>query len=200
MTIPSPALASAGREPPLRLLLTACGRHGGIVALMEEAAPVIAAALALPLRHLADPEAPPEALAALHAPPAAGDAGWLAPLPLDPGLPLPGACCWAEVLGAGRQPCLLLLRGDELDTGRPAAAAALLRQWHAPLLGLLQVGGPWCASARRDDGLPWLGWLPRRGDTPGEPSRDWDEGVAAGLVDARLLPLLRRRLALLDLT
>jgi hypothetical protein len=61
MTIPSPALAGVGREPPLRLLLTACGRHGGIVALMEEAAPVIAAALALPLRHLADPEAPPEA-------------------------------------------------------------------------------------------------------------------------------------------
>jgi hypothetical protein len=41
----------------------------------------------------------------------------------------------------------------------PAAATALLERWSVPLVGLLQWGGGWDASARRLDRLPWLGQL-----------------------------------------
>lgn len=198
MTNPSPAPLSAGREPPLQLVLAACGRRRQLSDLMARAAPELAALLALPLRGLTPLEAPSQALAGLHAPEADIDAGWLAPLPLDPGLPLPAVGSWAEALGAWRQPCLLLLRHDELDTGRPAAGAALLRHWRAPLLGLVQWGGPWCAGERRDDGLPWLGWLPERPESADRAPADLDAGAPPGLIDARLPALLRRRLALLD--
>lgn len=198
MTIPSPATAGAGQDGPLRLLLAACGRRQAIEDLLASTAPVLAASLALPLRSLANPEAPDQSLAALHAAPADTGPGWLAPLPLDPGLPLPAACCWAEVLGSWRQPCLLLLRADELDTGRPAATAALLRQWRVPLLGLVQSGEPWTPQARRADGLPWLGWMPQRSDAQDAPPQEAEE-APEGQIDARLAPLLRRRLAALDL-
>ena len=29
-----------------------------------------------------------------------------------------------------------------------------------PLLGLVQLQGPWNGPARRRDGLSWLGWIP----------------------------------------
>lgn len=199
MTISSAAIAGAGTQQPLRLVLAACGRQGAITALMEAAAPALATALALPLRGLTPPDAPMEALAGLHAPAADPESGWLAPLSLDPGLHLPSGGCWAEALGAWRQPCLLLLRGDELDTGRPAAAAALLRQWRAPLLGLAQWGGPWRDRERRDDGLPWVGWLPRGDDAPEERLPDREADVSQHLLDGSLRPLLLRRLAQLDL-
>jgi hypothetical protein len=200
MTNPSPAVRSAGPEPALQLVLAACGRRRQLSALMAQAGPELAALLALPLRGLTPPEVPSQALAGLHGPEAEVAAGWLAPLPLDPGLPLPAAGSWAEALGAWRQPCLLLLRHDELDTGRPAAAVALLRYWRAPLLGLVQWGGPWCAGERRDDGLPWLGWLPQRPEPADRApaAADRDAGPLPGLLDARLSALLRRRLALLD--
>jgi hypothetical protein len=199
MTISPPALADGGRQQPLRLVLAALGRRPAIAALMEAAAPALAAALALRLRALTPPEAPSMALAGLHSPTADADSGWLAPLPLDPGLPLPASGCWAEALGAWRQPCLLLVRGDELDTGRPAAAAALLCQWRAPLLGLVQWGGEWCDEERRADALPWLGWLPRPDDAPGEPAPQVEHEASRCLLAASSLPLLRLRLAQLDL-
>ena len=198
MPISSPATPIGRRELPLRLVLAACGRRRELTALMDSAAPALAAALELPLRPLDNPDAPIQCLEGLLTPPEAADAGWLAPLGLDPGLPLPSAGCWAEALGAWRQPCLLLLRGEELDTGRPAAATALLRQWGVPLLGLVQWGRPWCPSERRGDGLPWLGWLPRPDDSE-DASRERDQEEGPGQLDARLGPLLRRRLARLDL-
>lgn len=199
MTIPPASLADGGRQQPLRLVLAACGRRHAITELMQAAAPALAAALALPLRGLSCAEQPNDAMAVLHAPTADADSGWLAPLPLDPGLPLPGVGCWAEALGAWRQPSLLLLRGDELDTGRPAAAVALLRQWRVPLLGLVQWGAPWCENERRDDGLPWLGWLPRPGEAPGNSSPQAEDQACRCLVEASPQALLRLRLARLDL-
>ncbi|MEB3270779.1 MAG: hypothetical protein VKJ44_03890 [Synechococcus sp.] len=100
-------------------------------------------------------------------------AGGLACLPFDVGLPLADGRCWAEVLGAWRQPCLLVLSAAQLRTGLPAAGCALLRQGRVPLLGLLQWGDPWDQEARRRDGLPWLGLLrdPQAGDPPIAPSR-----------------------------
>jgi hypothetical protein len=93
----------------------------------------------------------------------------------------------------------LLVRGDELDTGRPAAAAALLCQWRAPLLGLVQWGGEWCDEERRADALPWLGWLPRPDDAPGESAPQVEHEASRCLLAASSLPLLRLRLAQLDL-
>ena len=60
----------------------------------------------------------------------------------------------------------LLLAGEQLDTGLPAAMVALLHQWQVPLVGLVQGDGGWDPEARRSDGLPWLGGLdPATGET-----------------------------------
>jgi hypothetical protein len=83
-------------------------------------------------------------------------------LPLDPGLPLARGGHWAEALGAWRQPVVLLLRADQLQTGLPAAMTALLERWQVPLVGLIQGGEPWEWVDRRRDGLPWLGALPTK--------------------------------------
>ena len=40
------------------------------------------------------------------------------------------------------------------------AYAALCRELHVPLLGLVQLQGHWNGPARRRDGLSWLGWIP----------------------------------------
>lgn len=92
--------------------------------------------------------------------------GWLAGLEIDVGLALEDGRCWAEVLGAWRQPALLVIPAAQLTSGVPAAATALLRYWQVPLLGLLQWGGAWQPEARLRDGLPWLGRLAQeeRGD------------------------------------
>jgi hypothetical protein len=66
---------------------------------------------------------------------------------------------WAELLGAWRQPCVLLVGVEQLDSGVAAATTALLRQWQVPLLGLVQWQAPWNPQARLADQLPWLGWL-----------------------------------------
>lgn len=86
-------------------------------------------------------------------------AGWLLPLPLDPGADLGVPGCWADALAAWRQPCLLLLPATAEAAGQPRAYRALLEQAGVPLLGLLQLGDPWCPEQRRGDGLPWLGCL-----------------------------------------
>jgi len=118
----------------------------------------------------------------------ANSSGSLACLPFDVGLPLADGRCWAEVLGAWRQPCLLVLSAAQLRTGLPAAGCALLRQGRVPLLGLLQWGDPWDQQARRRDGLPWLGLLrdPEAGDAPIAPARQEEQlqaqlGLAAAL-------------------
>ena len=133
----------------------------------------LAAAADLTLGEIRWPQDPQESLAHL----AKGRTGWLAALPIDAGLPLPAGGSWAEALGAWRQPTLLVLRGDQLATGVPAAATALLQQCGVPLLGLVQAGGCWQAGERRRDGLPWLGGLVSASED-GEPAGE--DGIAGG--------------------
>jgi hypothetical protein len=123
---------------------------------------------------------------------------WLAALPLDPGLALDSGGNWAELLGAWRQPCLLVLEHDQLATGMPAAGTALLQRWQVPLVGLIQWGGPWNPGARRRDGLPWLGCL--AGQPGGQPAVPTDPpGVALTEVDDEaLVQRLRWRWSQLD--
>jgi len=142
----------AAADPPLRFVVVGIGTPE-VLANLPVLAGRLAAAAGLPLRSIRSPEDPQESLADL----AGSGAGWLAALPIDPGLPLPAGGSWAEALGAWRQPTLLVLMGDQLATGLPAAATALLRQCGVPLLGLVQAGGRWQAGERRRDGLPWLG-------------------------------------------
>ncbi len=157
------------------LLLLGLGRRQELEGLAAVAAR-LAAAEGVPLRQLTGAEDPNAGLAALKA----GAAGpWLAALPLDPGLPLERGGSWAEALGAWRQPCLLVLRGEQLDTGLPAAGAALLERWRVPLAGLVQVGGDWQPAIRRRDGLPWLGWLPEIGEGSGEANEEAEAAMAA---------------------
>jgi hypothetical protein len=143
------------------LVLAACGNAAATGALLAGAAPALATRLGLSPRQLAPADQPQRALATL-----AEASGWLAALPLDPGLPLAGGGHWAEALGAWRQPTLLLLDAAQLDTGLPAAATALLESWRVPLVGLIQWGpaASWHEEARRGDGLPWLGWLDPAGE------------------------------------
>lgn len=127
-----------------------------------------------------DSDAGPDAALAAIAGQAEGG-GWLASLERDVGLALADGRSWAEALGAWRQPALLVVPAGQLDSGVPAAATALLRQWQVPLLGLLQWGGTWQAGPRRRDGLPWLGLLPE--DERDDPDQDAEHGqtVAAAL-------------------
>lgn len=139
------------------LVLLSCGSPEPIAALLDQAAPSLAATLGLPL-------APALGLGAATLAAAARDlaeapAASLIPLLLDPGLALGGGGHWAEALGAARQCCLLLISAEQLRGGSAAAGNALLRQWQVPLLGLVQADGPWDGEARRRDGLPWLGLL-----------------------------------------
>ncbi|QVL52114.1 MAG: hypothetical protein KFB97_11620 [Cyanobium sp. M30B3] len=179
MTFSTAAGAGGDHSAPPALVLLSAGPVACLAALQQQAAPVLAEVLRLPLRTPLDPLAPDAALAAL----AEGPSG-LAPLPRDPGLALADGRHWAAALGAWRQPVLLLLAAEQLETGLPAALTALLRQWQVPCLGLVQWGGPWQPEQRRREGLPWLGAL--------ESSRRWpgsrvaaDVGVA-GAADAAM--------------
>jgi len=82
--------------------------------------------------------------------------GWLLPLSVDPGADLAVPGCWADALGAWRQPVLLLVS----TSAAARAYHALLQAAGVPLLGLVQANGTWQPEQRRCDGLPWLGWLP----------------------------------------
>ena len=145
-------LSLPGRQRPL--VLVGAGTAAAVAALQAEAGPPLALALGLPWGKPLAIEQPPQSLASL-----AEQGPGLVPLPLDPGLVLQGFGHWAEALGAWRQPVLLLLAAEQLQTGLPAAMAALLAQWQVPLAGLVQAGGPWQSDLRRGDGLPWLGTL-----------------------------------------
>jgi hypothetical protein len=173
--------AEAGHPPALVLL--AAGAAAALAALQGQAAPALAGVLGLPLLAPLDPLAPDAALAAL----AAGPPG-LVPLPRDPGLPLADGRHWAAALGAWRQPALVLLAAEQLDTGLPAALTALLQQRQVPCLGLVQWGGSWRPEQRRLEGLPWLGWL-------SAPASDEQAAALASACAARWAVLERQRLA-----
>jgi hypothetical protein len=136
---------------PERLVVVAHGPAEQVRGLLEQATPVLAAALALPWAGCLDPSEPPVALAAQ--PPG------LVALPVDPGQGLAAGGYWAEALGAWRQPVLGVFTPEQAAWGMAAASAALLAQQRVPLAGLVQWGDPWLAEQRRRDGLPWLGWL-----------------------------------------
>lgn len=163
---PAPPSAEAPLQPRLVLVsLAPPADPTAPAALLPAVAHRLSEATGIPLRLIPQPHSPPEALADLLT--ASGP--WLAPLPLDPGLAMAQGS-WAEALGAWRQPTLLVVDQGQLLTGIPAAATALLERWSVPLLGLIQWEGRWDASARRRDGLPWLGQL---GDADG-PDPDAD--------------------------
>jgi hypothetical protein len=157
-------VSDTAAQVPAGLLLAGAGSEADLSGRIGAAASRLADLGGWPLRALGGELPPPGALAELaggrctHRPPA-----WLAALAIDPGLPLRDGSSWAETLGAWRQPTALVLDADQLATGAPAAATALLRQWGVPLLGLIQWGGHWDGEARRCDGLPWLGALASAG-------------------------------------
>jgi hypothetical protein len=179
--------------PSLQLLVLAqgpAGSLGGSAACLPAAVDRLAHLLGLPVRTVASGADPEKVMAQLSRCPDP----WLAALPLDPGLGLDSGGHWAELLGAWRQPSLLVLDHAQLATGLPAAGTALLQRWQVPLVGLIQWGGPWNPDARRRDGLPWLGSLGGQPaelmDAPGVASaNDSDEGLGLRL---------RRRWAQLD--
>ncbi|AII49116.1 hypothetical protein KR52_08175 [Synechococcus sp. KORDI-52] len=81
----------------------------------------------------------------------------------DAARPTPdGDASWLQALADWRQPVLLLTMADSDGTipGTAPAYAALCRELSVPLLGLVQLQGPWNGPARRRDGLSWLGWIP----------------------------------------
>lgn len=160
-------------EAPGSLVLAGAGAASALAALLDGAAPALARALNCPLAASLDPLQPDRALAALAAAPAS-----LVPLPRDPGAPLADGRHWAAALGAWRQPLLLVLAPAQLETGVPAAFAALLHQHQVPLVGLVQQGGIWQPDQRRLEGLAWLGWL------PDQPQLGAAEDAAADLATA----------------
>jgi hypothetical protein len=181
---------SEGSRPILAgLVLAAVGDPADLGARLAAAAERLQGIGGWPRRPLPAELPPPEALATLgpgrdtRHPPA-----WIAALAWDPGLMLPQGGCWAEALGAWRQPTALVLAASQLASGWPAAATALLRQEQVPLAGLIQLGGEWQPQHRRDDGLPWLGWL-AAGPQTLEPTED----------ERELLLTLARRWPGLDL-
>jgi hypothetical protein len=139
---------------PLRLVLAP------VVGAAMPGAPGLAASglgarLGLPLLAIdaaLDPEAALTRLQAESGP-------WLAPLTVDPGTWLGPAGRWGELLGAFRQPTVLLVEGTAVSGGTAAATTALLERAQVPLVGLIQWGGPWEPQIRRAEGLAWLGWL-----------------------------------------
>ena len=68
---------------------------------------------------------------------------------------------WVEAIAAWRLPTLLLIPAGERLRAEAALHYALLIQQQVPVLGLLQVGGPWHPTDRQGDAMPWLGcWNP----------------------------------------
>ncbi|WP_413440498.1 hypothetical protein [Synechococcus sp. MIT S1220] len=74
----------------------------------------------------------------------------------------PQAGSWLEALADWNCPVLFLVGGDA-DGGIPGTAAsyiALSQKLRVPLIGIAQVDGAWDTTARRQDQLPWCGWIP----------------------------------------
>lgn len=141
----------------------------------------LAEMLRRPVLELDATAGPDAALSGLSHQAEACGGGWLAGLASDVGLSLADGRCWAEALGAWRQPVVLVIASHQLNSGVPAAATALLRQWQVPLLGLLQWGGVWQAGERQRDGLPWLGVLEPDGRSDAAPADDSGPALAAAI-------------------
>ena len=137
-----PLLVGAGPLPELR---------------MRQACDALAAACHCSLTTVASGESPAHILR--NNPAAKG----LVRLSGDAARPTPqGDASWLQSLADWRQSVLLLTTADSDGAipGTAPAYAALCRDLHVPLLGLVQLQGPWNGPARRRDGLSWLGWIP----------------------------------------
>jgi hypothetical protein len=167
------------------VVLCATGPETSVTALLKEALPLLAHQLGLePLPALAPVQEPDRCLASLRQGSSAtgNSATALAPLWVDPGMTLQNGQCWAQALGAWARPTLILIEAGQLGSGSAAASTALMAQLGVPLLGLIQWGGPWQASLRRLDGLPWLGVA-----GPEDPAESDDLRLALALRAARVL-------------
>jgi hypothetical protein len=155
----------SGVHESLACVLVSPGTATELASRWPQLTPPLAQALAMEmLPALAPLHEPDRALGALVTSAAAPA---LAALPLDPGFSLADGSCWAQALGAWRQPTLLVIAAHQLESGAAAATTALLRQHGVPLLGLIQWGDPWQLELRRRDGLPWLGALGAAGQPQG---------------------------------
>ena len=137
-----PLLVGAGPLPELKMRL---------------ACEALAKACQCPLTTVASGASPAEVLR--NNPAATG----LVRLSGDAARPTPdGDASWLQTLADWRQPVLLLTiaESDGAIPGTAPAYAALCRELHVPLLGLVQLQGHWNGPARRRDGLSWLGWIP----------------------------------------
>lgn len=123
---------------------------------MRRGAASLADGLALPLRTLPVGASPDAALLSL-----ASEAPCLLRLAGDPGRLGPDGQSWLDALGAWRLPTLLLgaPSADGSIPGVVPAFLALCESRRVPVLGLAQLGGSWSPQQRRQDGLPWCGWL-----------------------------------------
>ncbi len=147
--------------PPLRLVLVGAASAGSAAG-VEDAAGRLAALLgvtALPPLEAASTDGSDAAVDVLMAELSGRGGSWVVPLPQDPGRFQPWGGRWSELLGAWRQPTVLLIEAQQADGGLAAASTALLQRGGVPLLGLIQWGGLFDREARRRDGLPWLGAL-----------------------------------------
>ena len=76
--------------------------------------------------------------------------------------PHPENPSWIESLGDWKKPIILLVTPKSCG-GTPGVAlayTALCKQFSVPLIGTVQLGGPWIVEKKRFDNLPWCGWLP----------------------------------------
>ena len=137
-----PLLVGAGPLPELK---------------MRQACEALARACQCPLTTVASGASPAEVLqknpAATGLVRLSGDAARATPQ---------GDASWLQALADWRQTVLLLTtaNSDGAIPGTAPAYAALCRELHVPLLGLVQLQGSWNGKARRRDGLSWLGWIP----------------------------------------
>ena len=142
---------------------------------MRQACEALAKACQCPLTTVPSGASPAEVLRTN--PTAAG----LVRLSGDAARPTPqGDASWLQALADWRQPVLLLTAADSDGAipGTAAAYAALCRELHVPLLGLVQLQGPWNGPARRRDGLSWLGWIP---DQHHPDQNEWVDALALRL-------------------
>ncbi len=141
MIAPIPFLVGAGPLPDARM------RAGCLL---------LASAWGVELSHHRCSENPHQVLGLL--PPEGG----MVRLSGDPAMFHPDGGSWLEALGAWRQPTILMvspLPSGEIPGVAPAYVS-LCAALDVPLIGVLQLGGPWNLSLRRSDGLPWFGLLP----------------------------------------
>ena len=69
---------------------------------------------------------------------------------------------WMEALGAWKAPVILFVSPNSSGKipGIAAAYVSLCKNLSVPLIGIVQLGGPWNQYERRLDSLPWCGLIP----------------------------------------